>query len=200
MSNATDIGTKKTEREQVAVKTYLDSAGKECGIEKAVALQYKSVPTKEFPNQGKSVTIPFASYDPEVLRMLAAFGTATLATNTASFNRNSAKDEDRFPDDAEAVEERFGRLEPDNWGNKGGGGFGIDLETLADAVYKATGNAAFAAASPERAAKIALWTNDAALRRQFRNHKDVAPIYEDLMRAKRKTEDRPIDDLLAAMA
>lgn len=203
LDSAADVGSKK-KKAAVADKWYVAADGKKCGIEAAVAMVYKSLPLEDAPNQGKEVTIDLRQWDANVLAgapitMTALFGISTLATNTASFNRNSAKDEDRVADDADAVAERFARIAPGDWGTIGGGGFGIDLEVLADAVFQVTSDARMAPGTDTRAEKIAKWEASPDLRKSFRNHKQIAPVYEEMIRNRRGGVDKPLDELMAGL-
>lgn len=189
----TNIDTNSTEESSgrgkpVADKTFLDAAGNVVDIEKATTLSYKNLAT------GKVALVKVGEMDPAVQLMLALFGATTLATNTASFNRNAAKVEDRFADDADAVTERFARMEAGQWGNKGGGGFGIDVALLYDAIAERKGNPDW---HPDREAWIAQMEEDATSRKTLRNHSEIAPIYDRMLRERRAPkEEKSLDDLL----
>ena len=131
----------------------------------------------------------------DVQTMLALFGATTLATNTASFNRNAAKAEDAFADDTDAVKARFEAITPAAWGTKKGGGIGIDLEALFAAVTEVKG--------AEPADGHDTWISKMAdpemvdVRRQLRNHSKIGAIYDRIVREKRATVgEADLDELL----
>ena len=176
----------KAKKEAQAEKSFLDKSGKPVDIEKASQFSYKSLA------DDKEWTFDLAAAPKEVRMMLALFGASTLATNTGSQNRQ-AKGEEQFASDTDAVAARFGRIEPGNWGTKpGGGGLGIDIDILYEAIVKAHGRE-----PKDVGAYKATLASDGETRKTLRNHKDVAPHYDEMMRAKRQTADqKPLDSLL----
>lgn len=215
----TDQNETRAKRPPVAIKKLVDVANPtvEVDIEKANGLSYQSLTCEvtglnakgepnawaKLPNgeydikPGKVQVFDLSTLAPEVLMMLALFGWSTLATNTASSNRNNKNAEDQAADDTDAVIDRWGRLQPNDWGNKGGGGFGIDVKALADAVARATANAELLEDGAERADWITWVESDPQIKRSFRNHSDVAPIYDEIMRGKRTAKDeKSLSDLM----
>lgn len=191
MANVADAAESKAPKTAVSEKTYVlaSDPNTDVGIEKADSFRYVSLPSR------KSIVLTVPDAKPgSIQTMLALFGLSTRATNIASFNRHSAKPEDAFPDDTDAVADMFSRIEPDNWGNKTGGGFGIDVEMLYEALTKATGK------TPPRDKWIAQVTADPALRKQFRTHSLIRPVYDEMAAAKRgPSTEKSIDDLLGAI-
>lgn len=172
-------------------------------IAKANAFSYKSIKEKDAKGEptafGKTAVIKLAEWDPNVvigspITMAALFGVSTLATNHASFNRRAAKDDDRFEDDADAVEERFARIAQGDWGAKGGGGFGIDVNVLFDAITELKGGDE---SWTDKAAWIAAMNENTQTRRDLRNHSKIAPIYERMIRERRAPKvEKDLDALL----
>lgn len=216
--------TGRAKRPPVAIKRFVDVAtpSVEVDIEKANGLAYQSLTgiqtgedakgnpiwekdsNGEFKTKaGKEHIFDFTTLGlttGSVAMMLALFGWSTLATNTASSNRNNKNAEDVAADDTDAVIDRWGRLEPNGWGNKGGGGFGIDIRALADSVARATNNAEMLEDGSEREEWIKLVESDPQIKRSFRNHTDVAPIYDEIMRSRRVVKDeKSLGDLMAGL-
>lgn len=183
MVDISNVAPEKVAKKPVAEKSYVDAAGIEVGIEAATGLKYVSLvegkPSKttilQVAAMGATVLLPGDS-----VLMQALFGASQLATNTASFNRNSAKAEDAFPDDVDAVNDRFGRIAHGDWGTKGGGGFAIDLDVLAQAAEKFAGRPI-----PDLAAWKATMEAQPVTRKTLRGHKNIAPIYDEIMRERR---------------
>jgi hypothetical protein len=171
-----------------AVKTFIDATGAEAEIEKATGLKYEALPDKKT----WTYQIPDAvAGTPQT--MLALFGSTTLSTNTASQNRGMDP-ADQFASDADAVAARFERIVQGDWGTRaGGGGLQIDTTALYDAIIVFKNGLA----PPDVAAFKARLESDADWRKLMRNHPQIAPNYDAIMREKRApAEVKPIDELL----
>jgi hypothetical protein len=173
MSDTTTIAVK--QRPAQALKTFLNAKGDTVEIDGgATSFSYKAIA------DGKTYVYDMKSQPAEVILMFALFGASTLGTNTGSQNRQ-AEPGDQFKSDADAVEARFARIQPGDWGTKaGGGGFQIDVDILYDAIVKAHGRT-----PPDVAAYKATLAQDAAVCKTLRNHKDVAPLYDAMIRERR---------------
>ena len=171
-----------------AVKSFVNAAGEEVDIEFATGLRYEALPDKKvyvYQIPGAQVGSPQT--------MLALFGSTTLGTNTASQNRGQDI-ADQFKSDADAVSARFERIVQGDWGTRaGGGGLQIDTTALYDAILKFKNGAP----PPDVVAFKARLESDADWRKLMRNHPQIAPHYDELMREKRApAEVKPIDELL----
>ena len=192
MASDTAISAKE-EKKPVADKMFVDGAGLEAEIEKATGLSYKSLAsgtTYVYPIPGAKAG--------DVITMLALFGATTLATNTASFNRNSAKAEDRFADDSEAVKARFERIVEGDWGTRAGGGVGVDVQVLFDAITEITGEEP-GEGNPQLWLQKMGTSEYGEVRKQLRNHKDIGATYDRIIREKREAAQGtavPLADLI----
>lgn len=135
----TDVTAADTKRkvERVAEHAWLDAAGVQVKeIEKAAQISYRTKADGVAP-----FVYNVAAAPAEVLRMLALFGARTVATNSASANRNAA--EPTGVSDMDAVIARFAALTGDDWDNRESArGPRYNLDMLADAivaVYADTG-------------------------------------------------------------
>lgn len=167
--------TAKKERPAQALKTFLNKKGEAVEIDGgATQFSYKSLA------DGGTFVYDMAAQPKDVILMFALFGASTLGTNTGSQNRQ-AEPGDQFKSDADAVAARFSRIVSGDWGTKaGGGGLQIDIDILYDAIVKAHGRT-----PPDPAAYKTKLAEDAEIRKTLRNHKDVAPHYDEMLREKR---------------
>lgn len=189
MANTQDANaTPAKVRKDVAEKHFVDSAGKECEIEKATGVWYKSLPD----NTEKTFQIP-GIVAGSVVGMLACFGATTLATNTASGNRQALErgSADALPNDADAVLARFERIQDNEWGTKAGGGFRIDIDTLYAAVVENRGGSEPPVGKAAWYAKVEAEPATAAA---LRKHSAIAPIYDRIMREKRNVPEKPLGE------
>jgi len=175
-SDTTPATAAKPKREAASEKLYLDSAGKTVEIDDVSAdvFSYKDL------GDGSTYTVAWTSLDPAVQKMFGLFGMSTLATNVASFNRNQAKAEEQFASDAEAVKARFGRMEPGNWGIKSPSGrMLIDVDVLIEVI------SGLDMAPPDEVAFKAALVADSTLRGELRDNEQIAPLYDEKIRAKK---------------
>jgi hypothetical protein len=190
---AVEITVSKKEKKPVADKWFIDAAGIKADIEKATGLSYTSLATKTtFVHQLPGAVVG----DP--LTMLALFGATTLATNTASFNRGSAKAEDRYPDDTDAVKARFEAISKDDWGTRKGGGVGIDVQILFDAITEVMGEEPGEGQPDVWKTKMAT-PEYGETRKILRNHEDIGEIYDRIIRERRAAAlgpQKPLSELL----
>ena len=181
--------TPETTKRKVAEKTFIDATGAKADIEKATGLSYKSLADgKEGVYQ-----IPGAVAG-SVATMLALFGASTLATNSASANRQAG--EDGTESDTDAVMARFEAIVDGDWGTERGGGVGrgIDVDAVVEAINEVM-------PGQDLAALKTRLEGDADLRKTFRNHSQVKPVYDRILAARRPAKaEKPLGDLLGAVA
>lgn len=123
--------TTETTKRKVADHEYLDAAGNIVDEEEsAQGYRYKHLESQ------KDFTWQWADATDDERRMLAIFGAKTLATNETSAARNNSKGAASADDQMNAVKSRFDLIRGGTWldRERGGGGFAIKPELLAQAI------------------------------------------------------------------
>jgi hypothetical protein len=203
------MATTSTERGAWSTKAFIDATGAEVeNIEEATGFRYQELDGTDGVEKAGKVGTPkdfqVAQTAGSKVAMLAVFGAITLATNTASPNHNpKAKQYKKYATDLDAVVNRLeSRMSDGTWDSEAGEsqvGRGIDSDALADAVveFGATGNVPV----PDKATLLENF-KVAEVRKAFKDHPDIRPIYNRIVEAKRPVAKpaQTLAEMLAAMA